>query len=149
MTPPAILVDLVKESEGFHKIVQRKPYLMAAPYLCPAGFWTIGYGVLCAKDRAPITLQQGEAELAELLPKYMNAAVKQSPRILETEGRLTAITDFVFNLGPTRYAGSTLKKAVNAGDWEWAKREIVKWVWGGGKKLSGLVIRRNIEASLL
>lgn len=35
------------------------------------------------------------------------------------------------------------------GDWEGACDELAKWVWGGGRKLPGLVARRAAEASLL
>lgn len=123
---------------------------MAAPYLCPAGFWTIGYGVLCQQDHPPITLEEGEAKLAELLPVYVGHALRLSPRLASwPDGRLVAIADFVFNLGPTRYAASTLRRVVNSGDWGRAREEIVKWVWGGGRRLPGLVLRREAEAALL
>ena len=67
----------------------------------------------------------------------------------ESDDRLSAISDFVFNLGPTRYAASTLRRCVNAGEWNRAKTELAKWVWGGGRKLPGLVLRREAEAGLL
>ena len=137
---PEELVGLVKACEGFS----------AKPYLCPAGFWTIGYGVLCAKDTPPITRKQGEEQLYALLPKYAAQAYKLSPGLLGASvGRRTAIIDFVFNCGVARYASSTLRRKVNAGDWVAASVEIQKWVWGGGKKLPGLVKRRAIESALL
>ncbi|HRH79310.1 MAG TPA: hypothetical protein PK129_18350, partial [Cellvibrionaceae bacterium] len=43
--PPAA-VALVKRFEGFAKQVKRTTPITAAPYICPAGFWTIGYGHL-------------------------------------------------------------------------------------------------------
>lgn len=147
---PAGLPPLVKRHEGFARVVQRKPVVLAAPYLCPAGFWTIGYGVLCQKDHPPITLEEGEAQLAGVLPAYVGHALRLSPVLAhEPEGRLTAISDFVFNLGPTRYAASTLRRAVNAREWSRAKDELRKWVWGGGRRLPGLVLRREAEAALL
>lgn len=150
MKAPDQLVEMVKHFEGFHRVVQRRPQVLAAPYLCPAGYWTIGYGVLCAADRPPITLEEGEEELARLLPVYMAHAVRLSPGLRrESEDRLTAISDFIFNLGPGRYASSTLRRCVNAGEWGRAKEEIQKWVWGGGRRLPGLVLRRAAEARLL
>lgn len=123
---------------------------MAAPYVCPAGYWTIGYGVLCQKDRAPITLEEGELELAQLLPVYVGHAIRLSPGLAtESDGRLTAISDFVFNLGPSRYAASTLRRMVNAREWGRAREEIRKWVWGGGRKLPGLILRRDADAALI
>lgn len=141
------LVEIVKAFEGFHRVVQQRPVVMAAPYLCPAHFWTIGYGILCQKDHPQISLAEGEKMLADVLPGYVGHALRLSPRL---EGsRLTAISDFVFNLGPTRYAASTLRKRVNEGRWGSARDELRKWVWGGGRKLPGLVLRREAEAALL
>lgn len=147
--PPQVLVDLIKTSEGFHRVVQRKPVLTAVPYLCPAGFWTRGYGVLCDKNAGPITLEQGEIELTTILPRYIASALRYSPcLLLESDGRFSGVVDFVFNLGPGRYASSTLRRCVNAGQWERAKTEVLRWVWGGGRKLPGLVIRREADAAL-
>ncbi len=36
-----------------------------------------------------------------------------------------------------------------AREWGRAREEIRRWVWGGGKKLLGLVLRRDAEAALL
>lgn len=150
MRIPDQLTPLVKASEGFHRVVRRRPAVTAVPYLCPAGFWTIGYGVLCQRDHPEITLEEGEAMLYRILPSYVSHAIRLSPVLVnETDGRLTAISDFIFNLGPTRYAASTLRRRVNAEQWDEAKYEIVKWVYGGGRKLPGLVLRREAEASLL
>lgn len=148
--PPAELLDLIKRFEGFHKVVTRQPTVTAVPYICPAGFWTIGYGILCDKDHPAITLAEGEAMLDAALPRYMDAALRYSPRLaLEPDRRLAAVVDFVFNLGPGRYAASTLRRRVNAGDWQGAADEFVKWVWGGGRKLPGLVARRSADAALI
>jgi lysozyme len=48
-----------------------------------------------------------------------------------------------------RYKSSTLRKRVDALDWNGANTEIRKWVMGGGKSLPGLVKRREAEALLL
>lgn len=85
--------------------------------------------------------------LMNAVPAYMAQSLRLSPRL--SGQRLVAITDFVFNLGPTRYASSTLRRRVNEEDWDEARYEIRKWVFGGGKKLPGLIIRREAEAALL
>jgi lysozyme len=133
------LVELVKRFEGFR----------GKPYICPAGYWTIGYGVLCQSDHPEITQDEAEAMLAKILPGYIAHALRLSPGLVEHPDRLTAISDFIFNLGPTRYAASTLRKRVNDDAWGEAKGEIRKWVYGGARKLPGLVLRREAEAALL
>lgn len=140
MKVPDQLPALVKRFEGFSP----------TPYICPAGYWTIGYGVLCQRDHPRISREEGEAMLAELLPVYVGHAIRLSPRLAtEPEGRLTAVADFIFNLGPTRYAASTLRRVVNARDWGRAREEVRRWVYGGGRKLPGLVLRREAEAMLM
>lgn len=128
-------------------MAQRHPTVLAVPYVCPAGYWTIGYGILCKPDHPAITLAEGEAMLQAAVPAYVAHTLRLSPRL--TGDRLVAIVDFVFNLGPTRYASSTLRRRVNEEDWEGAKQEIRRWVFGGGKKLPGLIVRREAEAALL
>lgn len=76
-------------------------------------------------------------------------AARLTPQILAEPGVHAAIADFCFNLGSTRYKASTLRRRVAAGDWDGAREELMKWVWGGGRKLPGLVIRRAAEATLL
>ena len=64
----------------------------------------------------------------------------------EPEGRLAAIVDFTFNLGAGRLQASTLRRRVNQRDWV---EELRRWVYGGGRVLPGLVIRRAAEISML
>jgi lysozyme len=67
----------------------------------------------------------------------------------EPDGRLAAIVDFTFNLGAGRLQTSTLRRRVNQSDWAEAGRELVRWVYGGGRMLPGLVVRREAERRLL
>lgn len=54
--------------------------------------------------------------------------------------------DFTFNLGAGRLQTSTLRRRVNERDWSAAAKELCRWVYGGGRVLSGLVARRAAEA---
>ena len=79
----------------------------------------------------------------------MAGVLRASPRLIANPQALGAITDFAYNLGVPRYRASTLKRRVDAQDWEGAATELHKWVYGGGRKLPGLVRRRQAEADLL
>ena len=63
-----------------------------------------------------------------------------------TQGQFDALVDFCFNLGMVKFIGSTLytKILVHAPDDEIAA-QFRRWVYGGGKKLDGLVKRREWE----
>ena len=56
---PQAAIELAKRFEGFHRVPKHDPG-RAHPYVCPAGYWTIGYGHLCDPKHPPIT--EGEAE---------------------------------------------------------------------------------------
>ncbi len=146
---PQAAIDLAKRFEGFCRVPKNDPG-RAYPYICPAGFWTIGYGHLCDPKHPPITKGEGDAYLAKDLAIALNATLRCCPVLAtESEGRLAAIVDFTFNLGAGRLQTSTLRRRVNQQDWVAAEKEILRWVFGGGRVLEGLVSRRQTEARLL
>lgn len=146
---PQAAIDLAKRFEGFHRVPKNDPG-RAHPYVCPAGYWTIGYGHLCDPKHPPITEAEAEVYLARDLQTALAATLRYCP-VLATgpEGRLAAIVDFTFNLGAGRLQTSTLRRRVNQRDWPGAATELRRWVYGGGKMLSGLVARRDAEVHLL
>ena len=131
--------------------------LKLQPYICPAGYPTIGYGTVWKPDGSKVTMEHppisketAEAWLVhELRHNYLAGVLKASPGLLARPRALGAMTDFAYNLGVARYRASTLRKRVDAGDWEDAKEQLMLWTRGGGKVLPGLVRRRQAEAALL
>ncbi|MBV6795010.1 lysozyme [Xanthomonas euvesicatoria] len=149
MDVPQTAIALAKRFEGFHRVPKADPG-RAHPYLCPAGFWTIGYGHLCDAAHPPITEADAKAYLARDLNTALAATLRQCPVLAtEPEGRLAAIVDFTFNLGGGRLQTSTLRRRVNQRDWAAAAKELRRWVYGGGKVLPGLVARREAEVPLI
>jgi lysozyme len=146
---PQAAVDLAKRFEGFHRVPKSDPG-RAHPYVCPAGYWTIGYGHLCDPTHPPISVAEGEAYLARDLVTALDATLCFCPVLAtEPEGRLAAIVDFTFNLGAGRLQTSTLRRRVNQRDWGASAQELSRWIYGGGKVLPGLVARRKVEAALV
>uniref|UniRef100_A0A809E199 Lysozyme n=1 Tax=Ralstonia solanacearum TaxID=305 RepID=A0A809E199_RALSL len=146
---PPQAIALAKRFEGFHRVPKADP-MRAHPYICPAGYWTIGYGHLCDPAHPPITQAQAEVYLAADLVTALNATLRWCPALAtEPEGRLAAIVDFTFNLGAGRLQTSTLRRRINQRDWIAAAAELRRWVYGGGKVLPGLFARREAEVALL
>lgn len=144
---PQAAVELVKRFEGFHRVPKNDPLRRAHPYICPAGFWTVGFGHLCKPDHQPITEAEAEVYLAQDLMTALTATLRYCPVLAtESESRLAAIVDFTFNLGAGRLQTSTLRRRINQRDWANAGQELRRWVYGGGKVLPGLVKRREAEA---
>lgn len=146
---PKAAIDLAKRFEGFHRVARADPG-RAQPYICPAGYWTIGYGHLCDPKHPPITEAEAEIYLARDLQTALVATLRYCPVLAaEPEGRLAAILDFTFNLGAGRLQTSTLRRRINQRDWYAAAFELGRWVRGGGRVLPGLVARRQAEVAML
>lgn len=147
---PQAAVELTKRFEGFHRVPKNDPLRRAHPYICPAGFWTVGFGHLCKPDHPPITETEAEAYLAQDLVNALTATLRYCPVLaMQSDSRLAAIVDFTFNLGAGRLQTSTLRQRINQQDWAAAGRELRRWVYGGGKVLPGLVTRREADVLLL
>jgi lysozyme len=141
-----VALALMRRFEGFY----------GKPYMCPAGVPTIGYGATYYEDGTSVTLidpaitrERAEALLLwHVRTVYLPAVIKLCPG-LDHPDRLAALIDFAYNLGGPALKGSTLRKRINAGDWDAVPGELRKWVRGGGKPLKGLILRREAEVSLL
>ena len=139
-------VNLCKKWEGFSDV----------PYICPAGYPTIGYGTVFKPNGTKVTMSDSSIskETAEtwlrqeITTNYLQGVLKASPSLINNIELLAAITDFAYNLGVARYRASTLRKRVDAEDLDGCATELRKWVYGGGKKLRGLVLRREDEIAL-
>jgi lysozyme len=88
---PKTAIELAKRFEGFHRVPRVDPG-RAHPYICPAGYWTIGYGHLCDPNHTPITETEAEVYLAHDLQTALAATLRYCPVLAtEPEGRLAAI----------------------------------------------------------
>jgi len=142
-----LAADLCKRFEGFR----------SKPYLCPANVATIGYGSTYYADKRKVTLEdppmtQEEANkllMIELEHTYLPGVLRNCPILATDVKKCNAIVDFVYNLGIGRLQTSTLKRKINAQEWEQAQEQLMLWTKGGGKVLPGLLKRRQAECSLL
>ena len=137
-------IALIKSFEGFR----------SKPYLCPAGVPTIGYGSTryadghaVSLDDTPISEQQAQEIMRATLTTYEDAVNRYVVPQL-TQAQFDALVDFAYNAGAQNLRTSTLLKKLNAGDFVGAAAEFGRWVNGGGKKLAGLVRRREAERVL-
>ena len=66
-----------------------------------------------------------------------------------TQHQFDALLSFTYNVGTGNLARSTLLRKVKANPKDPSIRgEFSRWVYGGGKRLPGLVRRRKMEADL-
>ena len=84
----------------------------------------------------------------ELEHTYLPGVLRHCPILATDERKCNGAVDFVYNLGVGRLQTSTLKRKINAQDWEGAKEQLMLWNKGGGKVLAGLTKRRAAECAL-
>ena len=137
-------IDLICRFEGWSSKI----------YLCSGNRLTRGYGFTrdmkgkpLTLDSGDITLDEGKEQLQHELRKF-ERAVERLIKVPLQECQNDALVSFAFNLGSGALQSSTLRRKLNRGDYDGAQREFHKWVFAGGRKLRGLVLRRAAEAEL-
>ncbi|MBN8531559.1 MAG: lysozyme [Alphaproteobacteria bacterium] len=133
-------LDLIKRFEGFSETV----------YICPAGYPTIGYGHV-VKPSENFSCGVSKVEAEDLLREDVQVAERAVLRLISVplrDGQFGALVSFTFNLGSGALQRSTLRRKVNREDHEEVPAEFMRWVWAGGRKLKGLIRRREAEAAL-
>jgi lysozyme len=126
-------VELVKHFEGFR----------AKPYLCPAGYWTIGYGTRSKETAAPITREQAEQLLRQVL-QNLQRLLKHD---LLSDAEVAALSSLAYNVGLSTVRNGNLYNALTQGRKEqWFR--ILYYSKSGDKRLRGLLRRRCAELIL-
>jgi lysozyme len=164
-TPSAQLLAMLQHFEGLHDGDLKTIGLQ--PKLCPAGIWTEGWGHAIRDDKGqmvradkPIThalafskvrtRAEADALLAQDVQKFADQVRRLFRRALPLH-EFEALVSFQFNTGSLKLPSgksSALLLAAQAADTNVVVFEFGRWVHAGGKKLKGLVWRRNAEANM-
>lgn len=129
---------------GLHLTEQFEGCRLTA-YQDSKGVFTIGYGHTrnvhqndtCTQAEAELFLQQDVSWAEDIVNNNVTTVL--------TQPQFDALVDFVFNVGSGNFLSSTLLKLLNAGDFEGASNQFVRWDRAGGQVLAGLLRRRNAE----
>jgi lysozyme len=138
-------------SEQGVALIRRFEGCRLAPYRCPAGRPTIGYGHVVGPDEdfpacgitqaeAEALLAQDAARAAMGLARYLLIGLKQY--------QFDALTSFVFNVGAGAFARSTLRQVVNRGWHAEVPAQLLHWAYAGGRLQPGLLARRRAEGAM-
>ncbi len=137
----ALGINLIKDFEGFS----------AARYLCPGGKLTIGYGHVIREDERDTLHNITKLEAESLLTNDVCVAEDAICRLVNVsinQNQYDALVSFIYNVGVGAFARSTLLRHINNGEFEKAAEQFQRWIYSSGKKLSGLIRRREAEAEL-
>jgi GH24 family phage-related lysozyme (muramidase) len=134
------------------ELVKHFESLFLEAYLDPVGIWTIGWGHTGLKHNDG-TVHKGRTitheDAHELLRHDMETFAERVESLITVplnDDQFDALVSFDFNTGGL--AKSTLRKKLNAGDYDGAAAEFPKWNKAGGKVLRGLTRRRKSEQNL-
>jgi lysozyme len=124
-----------------------------APYTCPAGLITNGIGNTHNVPNQSVTLEQVAKDWVMNLQdaeRCISLVEAQSGKPM-SQGQFDALVSFSFNAGCQRFrynangSETRIYRFAKSGHYPLACKELPKWVYGGGKKLAGLVTRRGRE----
>ena len=138
-TVVALVVPTVAYFEGTELKTYRDP--VGIPTACT------GHTGPEVKMGQTYTREQCDDLLATDLFKH-DADIQRCISVPLTPGQHAAFLSFAFNVGASKFCTSTLSRKLNAGDYAGACAELSRWVYAGGRKLTGLVKRRNAERAL-
>jgi lysozyme len=136
-------LSFIKNWEGFRERL----------YICAAGFPTIGFGhVIVASERTKYHKDyvMSKEEALELLSrdlKRFESTVDNYVKAKLTLHQRDALVSFCYNVGTGAFTNSTLLKKLNAGDFNGAALEFLRWCRGGNPShvIEGLKRRREAE----
>lgn len=138
-------IDLITKFEG----------LKLKPYLCSANVPTIGYGSTRYENGAKVKLTDPNITKERAYELFKNTLIQYEDAVddfttdLINQNQFNALVSFCYNLGVTALKNSTLLKIVNTDRQSIRiETEFSKWVNAGGKKLKGLINRRNAEIEM-
>jgi GH24 family phage-related lysozyme (muramidase) len=131
-------LELIKSAEG----------CILYTYDDGVGVPTIGYGHTAdVRWGQCISQEQAEAFLKEDL-NYFEQDVAHLVTVPLTDNQFAALVSLCYNIGSGAFAGSTLLRFLNEGDYITAAEQFGRWNRGGGEVMPGLVARRSLEREL-
>jgi lysozyme len=129
--------------------------LKLKPYLCEAGVATVGIGTTRYPNGVRVTMKD-----APITERFARVCMLHDLAVFEkgvdaltvdsiSQCQFDALVLFAYNVGLGALKGSTLLKKVNRNpDDITIADEFTKWIYADGKRVKGLLIRRNIEAKM-
>lgn len=156
-------VDMIRRFEG---IADGDPDTARLdPYLCPAGYWTIGWGhVVRGTDGKPIRGSENRADARAIYPDGISmddAAVLLADDVRRfavgvdglldvdvSDNQFCALVSFAYNCGLGALKTSTLLRLLNEGEYDDVPAQFMRWTKIAGKESKGLRNRRTAEAEL-
>jgi lysozyme len=129
-------------------LVMHEGYSDKAIVPVPGDVPTIGFGTTeGVKPGDTITPPAALGRALRDVQKF-EGALKQCVKVPLSQNEYDAFVQFSYNIGSRAFCSSTLVRKLNAGDYDGACRELLRWDRFQGKPLPGLTKRRQKEMEL-
>lgn len=146
--PPTEIKKNFKTSPKGITLITKYEGLRLKAYRCPAGVWTIGYGhTEKTFSGEEITLQEAYKRLYVDLIRF-ERTINNCVKVEINQNQFDALVSLTFNIGTNAFLKSYLLQKLNEGNYAAAANQFLLWVNANGKKLEGLVKRRQEEKEL-
>lgn len=139
----------MRASDKAESLIKRFEECRLKAYKCPAGVWTIGWGTTGRGIKEGLVITQPTAN--NMLKAHIADISLDLTDIFGNkleQNEFDAIVSFVYNIGITAFRRSTMCHLLMEGKNAEASKEFDRWVYANGKKLAGLVKRREAEKDL-
>lgn len=114
-------------------------------YQDQGGVWTIAWGHTRGVGKGLTCIQEQADQWAWEDIGFAEAAVNDLVVVNLSQAEFDALVDFAFNVGNAAFAGSSMRKLLNEGDYTAAADEFAKWDHVKGVEVAGLLRRRLNE----
>jgi len=114
--------------------------LVQVPTVCYGTTRNVTLGDVRTDDECIALLKAEIGRINTVLTSATSTYLKPNER--------AAIVSWAYNVGDGNMLRSTLLRKVKAGDIQGACNELTRWVYAGGRKVRGLVNRREAERKL-
>lgn len=136
----------MEPSRAAYDLIMRLEVFSNKAYKCRAGVLTIGYGHTGdVKATDVITKSKALDLLAQDVNKLCVPCLKD---LKLTQNQYDALCSFIYNVGPTAFNNSTMKKLLTVGLYDEAVEQFDRWTKAKGKTLNDLILRRKVEKRL-
>lgn len=155
-------LDIIKNFEG--KVINEETDMHTA-YLCPANYWTIGYGSLIFINNKPakfpnirfndipdsqkyITEEIANRKLYDFVQNHARKLHNIMSKL--NYNQRSALLSFSYNIGVYGTLASTLYRVIKSdhNNFPEIQKQFMRWIYCNGKKNKGLINRRSIESGI-
>jgi len=129
-------------------VIERWEGTRTDPYRDIVGVWTV-----CTGETRVAMRRYTPAECKAMLDRtlaadWAPAVLRAVPGLQDRPYQFAAAISLTYNIGESAFARSSVARRFNAGDWRGGCDAFLFWVNAGGKRVPGLVRRREAERRL-